>query len=430
MANNHPIIDAVGVEIEIMDLTRNQLSYDKELSRLGWKITRDASVETRLVTTDEFALIEDPDFPLSNKNSETKIGAELVSNVINTGEVDILQMFKTTTGLLASKGEGDMSERASIHYHISYPFNLRILKAVIRLAANMEDIFFQLGCMGYTHRGESNNATYCRPITGKGPAVIKDYAGRPVQIFNTPDLLEVDKLTEFWSRYGNLDNMAIAEQRYVPVRYHWINLKSLLNQGSLEFRVFNTTLNPLFIWATLTFCQSFASFCTEGNNTYSNMKKLNLVKENSVFSPRSKTEMIKVLDDFAELSDLDDYALEILKDIIEFSPDVQLENSYIYSHLKSIPNHWTEGEYLAPKITGKIKKPNFVDIHVLDRARRDEVEAEPRIAGGSQPDNPEFEFVPYTGNTTASTRRVRDTVTRLSREYTAEFFTPDEEEDF
>lgn len=374
----YPILDGVGVEFEVMALSQGRLSSSRELSALGFNVTRDASVESRIKTTGLFSLMGDSDFPIHNINNQ-KVGSELVSSVFNTTETDMLQVFKSLTSYLSKEGEPETSERASIHYHISYPFNLRILKSVMRLAANMEDLFFQLGCMGYTHRGEVNDSAYCRPITGKGPIVIPNYEGERVQIFNLEDLLSSNKLADFWQRYGDLANDSIAGNRYVPVRYHWINLKSLLNQNSLEFRVFNTTLNPMFMWATLSFCQAFSAFCISNNNSYSRMKKLGMLKEHSVFNPRSKNKMIRALDEFAELVDLDLYALDVLKDIINFSPNVKLKERYIFSHLRNVPNHWTRGEYLPPVITDKVYQPDFVDIHVLDNQPGAPVEAEAEL---------------------------------------------------
>ncbi len=215
----YPILDGVGVEFEVMSLSQNQLAQSREMQALGFNVTRDASVESRIKTVGLFSLMGDSDFPIHNSNS-TKIGGELVSSVFNAAEVDMLQIFKSLTSYLSREGETETSERASIHYHISYPFNLRILKSVMRLAANMEDIFFQIGCMGYTHRGETNDSTYCRPITGKGPVVIRNSEGAKVQVFNLEDLLKSNKIIEFWTRYGDLANDSIANNRYVPVRYH------------------------------------------------------------------------------------------------------------------------------------------------------------------------------------------------------------------
>lgn len=378
MNKAYPIIDGVGVEFEIMMLSPNLLSGSRELSSLGFNVTSDASVESRIRGTGTFSLMGDADFPILNSRT-SKVGGELVSTVFNTSETDMLAVFKALTSYLSREGEPETSERASIHYHISYPFNLRILKSVVRLAANMEDIFFQIGCMGYKHRGEINDATYCRPITRKGPMVIKNIDDNNVQVFNLQELLEAEKLTDFWRRYGDLANERMANSRYVPVRYHWINLKSLLNQNSLEFRVFNTTLNPIFIWATLSFCQAFASFCIGNNNSYKQMKSLDMTKINSAFNPRTKEEMKIALDSFSKLVEIDSYVLEVLKDIIDFSPRVEFKEEYIYSHLRNIPTHWANGEYTPPLIKGKVRQPEFVDIHVLDgqEERRNSVIVEP-----------------------------------------------------
>ncbi len=130
------------------------------------------------------------------------------------------------------------------------------------------------------------------------------------------------------------------------------------------------------MWATLTLCQAFSAFCISNNNSYSRMKKLGMLKVNSVFNPRSKNEMITALEEFTELVDLDLYALDVLRDIINFSPSVKLKEHYIFSHLRSMPNHWKRGEYTPPVITANVKEPDFVDIHILDNQQNAPVEAQ------------------------------------------------------
>jgi hypothetical protein len=357
------LISTIGLEFETDNLFPNQLSRD---FFNGFSTTRDSSIESRIIQSGLFKIKFDPNksnirlFPTSRTNI---MGTEIVSVPIDT-EVPYLPILKRLTTGLQNLGETEKSYRAGIHYHINFNYSLSILKSVLRLARHLEDIFFLLGGNGYKYRGEITDGVHCRPITKFGPPCVTNYEGDLSQIFVLDDLLEAETIPAFWRRYGYVspDNY----NRHHPVRYHWINLLSLLAHSTLEFRVFNKTLNPYYMWAEIEFCKAFSQYCL-GNN-YNEFQKRNLISENSVFDNRSKEEIINTFLEFSSICSLDKEVENILKTIMLRTPVPNIRPGYIHSHLRfthnmTLDRSYFDSNYCPPSISSsQVRKPEFEEI--------------------------------------------------------------------
>jgi hypothetical protein len=361
-----------GIEYEFETVTPEKIMETFNIK--SWRTTHDASIESEgLYLNSTRILIPKSDNKILRLLSyqTATIGTEMVSRILNSDEKELYEQIKLITNIATSLGEPEETQRSGVHFHYSFSNpSLRMLKSIVRLAKYLESVFFYIGGMGYKFRGTENDSIYCRPITKSGPCCVKLNGSGWSQVFNIYRLLETKTVEEFWNIYGDLGNHT---RRYNPVRYHWINLFPMFQgpeyRGTLEFRVFNKSQNPLFMFSAAMLCKKFVEYAIK--SSFESLKEENLLKENSIFSYQSKGEIKESLIKFAELSDLDENSLKTLLLIIDKTPQISLDGGYVKSHIYStqmrreLQNYW--GGNYSPKCISEdeIKNPTFVDIHVL-----------------------------------------------------------------
>ena len=359
--------ETCGMEIECDRLPRS-------IKLGGFRSVHDASCETDyLELIPKIQVEKEKGNPIFERLAygNVTLGTELTSEIMKSSGDNFLHRIKSVTKYLSENGEEPTSKRSGIHFHFSMSNpSLRMLKSLLRLGRFLETVFFSVGGMGYSFRGIENDATYCRPITKFGPPCVPSKGGY-VQCFNISDVLKVKSVEDFWRRYGDLYNHA---GRYNPVRYSWLNLYPLFpgcrdtTTGTVEIRVFNRTLNPLFIHAAAMLCKYFVNYSLGVG--FNELKEERLLKENSIYSGQDIYEVIHTLEKFAEIVEMESEVFDTLVHIINLSGVPKLENKYVYSHLMfsrgGINPYWVESSYMPEMINkSKIYKPNYVDIHVL-----------------------------------------------------------------
>jgi len=352
----------IGLELEAPDI--------REFCNLsGFNRAHDASIITPAKGKDKIVWEKVPANLLGFE--KYSLGTELVSTMpipINDDLENYLKAQLSTLFAYGQREETSLSNRAGIHVHITAPVNLRLFKEILSLGCHLEDVFFLLGGFGNAHRGILNDSIYARPITKFGPPIINSDYGH-AKVFEIDDLLESKDIDEFIYRYGNSNRF---RDRYVPVRYTWLNLLPIVRQGSLEFRVFNITQNPIYLSSVVFLVKWFLEKCIE--KSYNN-EKFDKLKENSVFDYRDKEDIIKTLVDNVE-GEIEDKHLRVLIDIMEKTPieSIRLKRVFVYSHLMVHPTRgnstgtfWHNRDELysyKPKIIeDKILKPKFSDSH-------------------------------------------------------------------
>jgi hypothetical protein len=362
-----------GIEYEFETTTPDKIMSDFNIK--SWRTTHDASIESDGIYLNSLKIIipkTDSKILRLLSYQSVVVGTELVSRILNSDDSDLFQQIKLITNIATSLGEPIETQRSGIHFHFSFSNpSLRMLKSIIRLAKYLESVFYYVGGMGYRFRGIDNDSVYCRPITKTGPSCVRLYNDDWAQVFNIYRLLEAKSIEEFWDIYGNLNNHV---RRYNPVRYHWINLFPMFPgpeyRGTLEFRVFNKTQNPLYIYSCAMLCKKFVEYSIR--SSFESLKEENLLKENSIFSNQSKEEIKETLIKFSNLSDLDSNSLNVLLLIIDRTPEIRLENGYVKSHIyftpmnRELSSYWGNSGFCPKTIpASEIKNPEFLDIHQL-----------------------------------------------------------------
>lgn len=395
-----PILcQTIGLELEVENIRSDQIPKSP-----NYHTTHDASVESDAYFSSDIDAKIKLDKDLRSKVSLQRktLGTEIVTGILDTNSYDYLNILKKLTAELTRLGESPRSYRAGIHIHISYGgFNLDILKSLTRLAAHLEPVFFLVGGMGYEFRGIKNDSAYCRPITKYGPPVVETRRGK-AQCLNIDDILESRTVDEFRERWGNLNRL--GGNRYIPIRYLWFNLFNLWNSNqTVEFRIFNKTLDPLYIFSVIELCKAFGRRALEMgiNGEYES------ISLNSVYDNLEKDEIIEVFLKFSDQAKLQSYATDHLLDIMNLTPieSIRFPEKFHWSHLRfhrggnRSPIHWEDGNYIPEIITKNCFRPDFVDIHNLRADSGEEVEA-PRF---TIPDLSSYTTVNYTSGTSNST---------------------------
>lgn len=354
--------ETIGIEFECDNLCSDEINRWRQ-NNPEWRTTRDASVETDVTNFGPVNITKYANNTYLPERSKRTIGTEILSPILDSNKCfsDILKL----TTYLEEAGESSESERSSIHFHISLSSpSLKVLKTIIRLGRHFETLFFYLGGMGYKFRGVSNDSIYCRPITSYGPSCVP-YRGEYAQCFNLPDLIKIPEDVEsFWAIYGDSYNHT---DKYSPVRYTWLNLLPMFSysqtfKGTLEFRIFNKSLNPFYIYSAMYICKKFCQLALSMG--YSDFKNLDMLKTLSIYE-NGKGLALNLLDKFHELADISEI-MDVARKIVVATPDINLPGTYVHTHKQISGRYWEVSNY-TPKIIPKkeIKKPIYVDIHVL-----------------------------------------------------------------
>jgi len=194
-------------------------------------------------------------------------GGEFVSPMIDTDTDPWVDHMTTLLNFLSQHGEG-VDARTSIHVHVNCNgLPLFAMQQLIRVGCYLEAAMYRLACAeAGVHRGSlAYDYGYCRPITGAGPPVTATNTETRRQIFTVDALLGAENWTEFKQALGRYDLWGGG--KYHEARYVWLNPVSFFVRGSMEFRVFNSTLKPKYVEAWVEVCKKItqASFGKDGD---------------------------------------------------------------------------------------------------------------------------------------------------------------------
>lgn len=346
---NNKIIENIGVEFEYEDLQQERFNV------AYFEQKHDASCESPAYSYEGFGDIILREEIENKKREKVTIGGELVSNILTDSD-DILSILKNLTDSVYLRGESERGYRSSIHIHVAMSYNLNILKNLMRLGLNLESAFFHLGGMGYDFRGIFNDSIYCRPISKYGPPIVKYCNGNYGPVFDAKDCLEANSSEQFWERYGSLGNP--QENKYNPVRYVWLSLFPLLTKGTVEFRIFNKTLNPFYIYSIIVLCQRFCEASLGNLESFS-------LEENSIFKT-SKFESSAALQNIFGILKLPIKVEKTLMKIIGRTPEIKIPEKYVFSHLIDKKLFFPTSYSPKPVDRSEVIYPTYVDLHRLE----------------------------------------------------------------
>ena len=220
-----------GIEIEMTGITRRNAakalgnlwgttplhtggSYDK------WTVNDSDGKEWTLVYDGSIAKEE----KMLNSyvcTSNVEYSVEMVSPILTYEEQPKLQEAIRTVRRAGAK----VNDSCGIHIHIDGEnHTAKSVKNILSIMYSKEDLLFK------ALQVKENRVSYCNKVRG---AVL--------EIIRKQKKLSWDKLAEIWYHDKHWERQ--ATQHYNHTRYHAVNLHALFNKGTIEFRLFNSTLH-------------------------------------------------------------------------------------------------------------------------------------------------------------------------------------------
>lgn len=237
-----------GVEVEMTGITREEAAkalagyfgtehrhtggtYDtwsvKDSKRKTWKLMRDGSITAECKTSTGYFKINDGDYRV-----------ELVTPKLT---YDQLPKLRDCVRLLQQAG-AKVNNSCGIHVHVDAAnHNRQSLKNLIGIMFSKEDILFKA-----LQVNETRAKKWCKKV--REPMLRE---ARALSSDETKDLTELENI---W--YGGINGHS---EHYNWTRYHALNLHSVFYRGTVEFRCFNSTLDPGRVAAYVNLCLAMSS---------------------------------------------------------------------------------------------------------------------------------------------------------------------------
>lgn len=233
----------IGVEIELTGITRNAAahtvadyldmyveykggSYDayeiEDKSGRIWSIKRDSSLKAQK---------KDADGNIETANDLYKV--ELITPILNYNDIENLQ------GLVRAirKAGGFVNETCGMHVHIgAADFTAQAATNLLNAVASKQDLIYK------ALKVHENRKSYCKKI---GEDLLEDLKEEKPKTMS--------KLASVW--YNEPEREAVRNHgHYHSSRYQIVNLHALFTKGTVEFRVFNSTLHAGEVKTAIQFC--------------------------------------------------------------------------------------------------------------------------------------------------------------------------------
>lgn len=235
----------IGIEIEMTGITRKQAArtlanyfgttpdyiggaYDastvKDRQGRTWKVMSDGSLRTET----------------KNARGETVsagrlYSTEVVSPILTAADIPTLQEAVRKL----RKAGAFTNDSCGIHIHIgAAPFTPAKIRNLINLVHSKEDLLYKALAV------KPHRESYCKKID-------ENFLKR----LNSKKPKTMAALADLWYAGNSYDRHA----HYNSTRYHGINLHATFTKGTIEFRLFNSTLHAGKIKAYIQFCIALAS---------------------------------------------------------------------------------------------------------------------------------------------------------------------------
>ena len=264
-----------GVEIEMTGITREEAAraladyfettphhhgytYDswivKDPSGKEWKLMSDSSIQGERLTEDGYVLDNSRDY-----------WVEMVTPKMTYDELPRLQECMRRVKSIGAK----VNDSCGLHVHVDASnHNRQSLKNLIGIMYSKEDILFKA-----LRVNELRAAKWCQKV--REPMLKK---ARQLSADETSDLTLLENI---W--YEGFENQGRdRHDHYNHSRYYALNLHSVFYRGTVEWRCFNSTLNPDRAAAYVNLCLAISAQAIAQRSTV--MKKTR--SDNELFTFR------------------------------------------------------------------------------------------------------------------------------------------------
>lgn len=247
-----------GIEIEMTGLTRKRASeiialhfnsrsvreggwYDvytvKDDQGRKWKVVRDGSIRPLIGSQGIIS-------------SEYKV--EMVSPICRYDDIEDIQKIVRK---LRKDGHAKVNSSCGIHIHIdASPHDARSLRNITNIMYSKEDLIYKALKVNVTREHR-----YCKKVDQSF-----------IDKLNRMKPKDISRVEEIWYD-GDISRKL---EHYDDSRYHALNLHSVFDKGTIEFRLFNGTLHAGEI-------KSYIQFCLAVSHQALTQKKASRIKTHS-----------------------------------------------------------------------------------------------------------------------------------------------------
>jgi len=237
-----------GIEIETIKQTRKTVAEaiktvvggsvkHEGLSYDAWTV-KDAKGRTWKVVTD------------SSLNADREYQAEIVSPVLKAEDIDELQEIIRAVRAAGAK----VDSSCGIHIHIgANAFTPQAVANLVKMVNKQEELIYAALAVE-----PNRKASYAKPVDA-------DFLHK----IETRKPARMDDLNAAW--YGRLNR---NPQHYDGSRYHGLNLHNIWYRGTIEFRLFNSTLHAGKVKAYIQLCLAMANKAIISKSTQSEKRTL------------------------------------------------------------------------------------------------------------------------------------------------------------
>lgn len=282
----------VGIEIETTDLPENYWRELIKLSGVNWRVETDGSIRTNRARIPGVR-----DFELVPMGPEERFGAELISPIIYVNHTMWSEVEKVMELL---KESGELAKaNSSIHVHVGRKGGYgRSVINYIPYFKEVDKLFFDVSAPRGQHpRGIYNSFIYYRPLESP------QWADDGYDVFR-PSLGNLDQCTDLEEVKFCLGRRDLNPPKWYPARYCGINLVSLFDHGTIEFRHFNFTSSLLQLKAWVYLCLGVIKSADDGS-FITNVEKL--IRKGSIEDNISKLVNVLNFSDVYNLIDMGAY---------------------------------------------------------------------------------------------------------------------------
>lgn len=204
----------------------------KDHSGRKWKIMRDSSIN-----------------PVQNDNETNRLDeyrVEFVTPPLHYEDIDLLQSIIRKL----HEGGAKTNKSCGIHIHVDGAnHNPQSLRRLVNFMTARQDLIYEALQIG------SRKDSWCRKLNAN-----------LINAMKKDKNLTKEKAEEIWYSSANDGYCGgIDHQHYNTTRYHGVNLHSYFTKGTVEFRLFNSTLHAGKIKAYIQFCLAVSAWSITSN---------------------------------------------------------------------------------------------------------------------------------------------------------------------
>lgn len=242
------IAEVFGTRASSADGTCYHTITIKDQSSRTWKVMRDSSIN-----------------PVRNDGANEYMDeyrVEMVTPPLNYEDIETLQTIIRKLREAGAKANSS----CGIHIHVDGANHTpKSLKKLINFMVARQDLIYEALNIGA--RGDQ----WCRKLN---PQLL-------VEMRKDKNLSKSSAENIWYSRANDNYCGGIDHQHYNTTRYHGVNLHSYFSKGTVEFRLFNSTLHAGKIKAYIQFCLAVSSWAitSEDNTVFRSMAGYNAEKK-------------------------------------------------------------------------------------------------------------------------------------------------------